>query len=48
MKRSFKPGDPVYHSRLGFGVIVEQWGAWVDIDERGKELAINGSESETI
>ena len=40
---SFKPGDPVYHSRLGFGVVIEKWGSWVDIDpEYGKALAING------
>jgi hypothetical protein len=43
MKRSFKPGDPVFHRRLGFGTIVEAWGGWLDIDpEHGKELTING------
>jgi hypothetical protein len=33
MKRSFKPGQPVYHQRLGRGVVVEEWGAWVDVDD---------------
>jgi hypothetical protein len=44
MKR-FKPGDPVYHSRLGFGVIVEEWGCWLDSDPNhgGTELAVNGA-----
>ena len=42
MKKLFKVGDPVYHSRLGFGVVLEQWGSWIDIDERGKELTVNG------
>jgi hypothetical protein len=43
MKRSFKPGDPVYHSRLGYGTVVEAWGSWLDLDpEHGKELVING------
>lgn len=43
MKGSFKAGDGVYHSRLGFGTIVEQWGSWTDLDtEHGKELTING------
>ena len=43
MKRSFKPGQPVYHERLGRGVVVEEWGAWVDVDERGNELPVNGA-----
>ena len=44
MKRSsFQPGEPVFHRRLGFGTIIEQWGSWLDIDpEHGKELSING------
>jgi hypothetical protein len=43
IKRSFKAGDVVQHSRLGFGVVLEEWGAWVDVDDRGKALAINGA-----
>lgn len=27
-KRSFKAGDVVRHARLGFGMVIEQWGAW--------------------
>jgi hypothetical protein len=42
MKRSLKPGQPVYHQRLGRGVVVEEWGAWVDVDDRGNQLAVNG------
>jgi hypothetical protein len=42
MKGSFKPGQPVYHQRLGRGVVLEEWGAWLDVDDRGNELPING------
>ncbi|SRR5258707_10429219 len=42
--RQFKPGDSVYHSRLGFGVIIEAWGCWVDVDpEHGNEMVVNGA-----
>jgi hypothetical protein len=43
MKRSLEPGAVVRHPRLGFGVVVEQWGAWVDTDELGNHLAMSGS-----
>lgn len=43
MKSAFKPGDSVYHCRLGFGVVIEKWGSWIDVGpEDGKELSING------
>jgi hypothetical protein len=42
MKRTFKPGEAVYHLRLGLGVAVEEWGAWIDVDDRGNQLAVNG------
>ena len=43
MKRFFKPGEPVFHRRLGFGTIVAEWGSWIDVDPgHGKELTING------
>jgi len=42
MKESFKPGQSVYHERLGRGVVIEEWGAWLDVDDRGKQLPING------
>jgi hypothetical protein len=42
MKRSFKPGQLVYHQRLGRGVVVEEWGTWVEVVDRGKQLPING------
>ncbi len=42
VKRSFKPGQSVYHQRLGRGVVVEEWGAWVEVDDRGNQLAVNG------
>jgi hypothetical protein len=42
MKRSFKPGQLVYHERLGRGVVLEEWGSFVDIDDRGNELPVSG------
>jgi hypothetical protein len=40
----FKPGDSVYHSRLGVGTIVAEWGYWTDLDpEHGNELIVNGA-----
>jgi len=41
MKPSFKAGDVVYHSRLGEGVILAEWGSWTD--KRGKEMRVNGA-----
>lgn len=39
----FKPGDLVYHQRLGCGRIVEEWGAFVDTNpDSGKLLAASG------
>ena len=38
----FKPGDLVVHQRLGRGRIVEQWGAWTDIGNNDKPLAVRG------
>jgi hypothetical protein len=43
MKGSFKAGEVVYHSRLGEGTILDEWGSWIDLDERGKELLVNGA-----
>lgn len=42
MKRSFKPGQPVYHARLGRGIIIQEWGDWLAVDERGNALSVNG------
>ena len=40
----FKPGESVYHSRLGVGTIVAEWGCWVDTDpEYENDLVINGA-----
>jgi hypothetical protein len=43
MKQSFKAGDIVSHSRLGEGTILDEWGSWIDLDEHGNELPVNGS-----
>jgi hypothetical protein len=43
MKQAFKPGEVVYHLRLGIGVVVESWGSWVDVDDRGNRLVVNGA-----
>lgn len=32
----------VHHSRFGLGAILDEWGVWVDVDDRGNELVING------
>ena len=42
-RRSFKAGDIVSHSRLGEGTILDEWGSWIDLDERGNELPVNGA-----
>jgi|ERR1700756_769883 hypothetical protein len=41
MKQSLKAGQPVYHERLGRGVVLDEWGSWVELFE-GKELAVSG------
>jgi hypothetical protein len=43
MRRSFKAGDIVSHSRFGLGAIEDEWGSWVDIDDKGNELMVNGA-----
>jgi hypothetical protein len=43
VKRTFKPGEAVHHLRLGIGVVVEEWGSWVDVDDRGNQLVVNGA-----
>jgi hypothetical protein len=43
VKRTFKPGEIVYHLRLGVGLVVEEWGSWVDVDDRGNRLVVNGA-----
>ena len=42
-RHSFKTGDIVYHARFGFGVIEEEWGSWLDVDEKGNEVPVNGA-----
>jgi hypothetical protein len=42
-KRSFKSGDAVRHSRLGVGTVVDEWGAWVEVNDLGKALEMNGA-----
>ena len=42
-RRSFKAGDIVCHSRFGLGAIEDEWGSWVDIDDKGNELMVNGA-----
>jgi hypothetical protein len=42
-RRSFKAGDLVCHSRFGLGAIEDEWGSWVDIDDKGNELMVNGA-----
>jgi hypothetical protein len=44
MNRLFRPGDLVYHQRLGRGTIVEQWGCWTAVEpDSGKTETINGA-----
>jgi hypothetical protein len=43
MKRSLESGAVVRHPRLGVGVVVGQWGAWLHTDESGKQLEMTGS-----
>lgn len=43
MKPSFEAGEVVYNSLSGKGIILGEWGNWVDTDERGIEMAINGA-----
>ena len=40
-RQSFKAGDIVY--RLGEGTILDEWGSWIDLDERGNELPVKGA-----
>ena len=42
-RRSFKASDIVCHSRFGLGAIEDEWGWWVDIDDKGNELMVNGA-----
>jgi hypothetical protein len=42
-RTTFKPGEVVSHLRLGIGVVVSEWGSWVDVDDRGIQLVVNGS-----
>jgi hypothetical protein len=42
-RQSFRAGEVVYHSRLGEGTILDEWGSWIDLDERGNELPVNGA-----
>ena len=42
-RRSFKAGDVVCHSRFGLGAIEDGWGSWLDIDDKGNELMVNGA-----
>jgi hypothetical protein len=41
-RQSFKLGQLVKHPRLGRGVVVDEWGAWIDLDDCGRELPVNG------
>ena len=42
-RQSSRVGEVVYHSRLGEGTILDEWGSWIDLDERGTELPIKGA-----
>ena len=43
MKPSFKAGEVVYNSLSGEGIILDEWGNWIDTDERGVEMPVNGA-----
>jgi hypothetical protein len=42
-RRAFKAGEVVCHSRFGLGHIIDEWGNWIDVDERGRQLPVNGA-----
>jgi hypothetical protein len=44
MKQTYKAGQLVRHPRLGVGVVIDGWGSWIDRDDCGRELPVNGKE----
>ena len=42
MPRIFEQGNRGVTQAVEAGVHVEEWGAWVEVDDRGNQLAVNG------